>query len=642
MPFLQRFSEILEHEGKAQPDLILVRRILLLWLVPALVLAGFFTYLVSKGIHPWEHVLHLPNGVTDDPMSGRGRVARCTFFAASNEHARLALSRANGRAELWDSQKLERIKILDLPESAEPVDPEMPYQNSPHHLHFDQRGHLFLWADPQGIFEFDLSGDLVASRQIDVPFIRTLSVSPQGNQLAYSLQAPELVTWPETEKIDLPVLKNLNSGSQRLEWLPDGRHFLFNDFLSVSLFDAREKKVVFQHFGLEEDLPEPQDADIPKRAWTGFHIDSRLVRNGKRFVTAYSGNDMFDVHPEYHAIRFYDTLTGRSLKTHSLPEAPRAISVSGRGLLAVGMVTDFRSLVYLFDTESMEKVKELDFKLTNFFPSRIQLAPDHQTLFAGSNRSWLVDLNQKAAPVKIFDHLSNTQKALFSSDGDTLLTMQMNLDFDVWKKRRELNALGAMIHWEYWAVHLVCLVGFLGITVQMARATSGLKKKRLPVALWLVLVATALGLSGRVAGLLLDPTLHGVWGEGETTSIGQMVFHSLICLLWLRILVGLARLEPLWRKTALILYFLGGLVLTGLFAWIIWLLLQVPTDLVVGKFQEFVFENGWKPGLSHVPYLVATIGIILLVFGIWWLLFLSSTRRLFVPDPTPDAPSGSG
>lgn len=538
MPFLQRFSEILEHEGKAQPDLILVRRILLLWLVPALVLAGFFTYLVSKEIHPWDHVLHLPNGVTDDPMSGRGRVARCTFFAASNEHARLALSRANGRAELWDSQKLERIKILDLPESAEPVDPEMPYQNSPHHLHFDQRGHLFLWADPQGIFEFDLSGDLVASRQIDVPFIRTLSVSPQGNQLAYSLQAPELVTWPETEKIDLPVLK--------------------------------------------------------------------------------------------------------SLKTHSLPEAPRSISVSGRGLLAVGMVTDFRSLVYLFDTESMEKVKELDFKLTNFFPSRIQLAPDHQTLFAGSNRSWLVDLNQKAAPVKIFDHPSNTQKALFSSDGDTLLTMQMNLDFDVWKKRRELNALGAMIHWEYWAVHLVCLVGFLGITVQMARATSGLKKKRLPVALWLVLVATALGLSGRVAGLLLDPTLHGVWGEGETTSIGQMVFHSLICLLWLRILVGLARLEPLWRKTALILHFLGGLVLTGLLAWITWLLLQVSTDLVVGKFQEFVFENGWKPGLSHLPYLVATIGIILLVFGIWWLLFLPSTRRLFVPDPTPDVPSGSG
>lgn len=120
-----------------------------------------------------------------------------------------------------------------------------------------------------------------------------------------------------------------------------------------------------------------------------------------------------------------------------------------------------------------------------------------------------------------------------------------------------------------------------------------------------------------------------MWDEEETTSTGQTVFHSLVVFLWLRTVVGLARLVPMWRQTVLILHFIGGLVLTGLLAWIICLLFQDPTELMVGEFRNFVFENGWKPGLSHIPYLVAIMGIILLVFGIWCLLFLPSTRQIF-------------
>lgn len=298
--------------------------------------------------------------------------------------------------------------------------------------------------------------------------------------------------------------------------------------------------------------------------------------------------------------------------------------------MVIDEVTGFENLLYLFDSDTMEKVGELNFKLINSFPPRIQLSPDHTTLFVGSNLSWLVDLDDKAAPVKILDSPSNTQKALFTSDGDTLVAMQMNMDVDVWKKRRELNPLGALIHWKYWAVHLVCFTAFLGLTIQIGRRTSMLHRKRLPMALWIVLLAIALGLGQRLAGLLLDQTLYSVWGEGEPTSVRQMIWKSLILLFWLRILVGLTRLEPAWRKVALVLLFLGALILTGLFAWLTWLIFQVPADLLAHELQGNVFDNGWKPGFTQGSYLAAILGGILLVLASWWLLFQPSTRKHFV------------
>lgn len=40
----------------------------------------FFTFRLSGQINPWEHSLHIPSGVTDDPMTGTGLSGRFTFF----------------------------------------------------------------------------------------------------------------------------------------------------------------------------------------------------------------------------------------------------------------------------------------------------------------------------------------------------------------------------------------------------------------------------------------------------------------------------------------------------------------------------------------------------------------------------------
>lgn len=634
MPILQQFNEAIEERGSENPKRPTVWKLLLMWLIPVLGMAGFLTSRLSEEINPWEHVLHIPNGVTDEPMTGTGIAGRFSRLAISEDQSHFAFSRADGGAELWDLKELNPVEVLDLPEPADPVVPSEPWRIAPYHLHFDQRNHLFLWTSSQSIFEFDATGKLLTSRKMDDPFARTLAASPLGDQIAYSLHKPSLLTWPGCDQIEIPVLEPVNTSSQRLEWLPDGQHFLFNDHLSVTLMDTREKKVVFQHFGLGEELPEKSKGDSARREWTGFHVDSRLVLGGERFVSIYSGEDALGSDPGFHAIRFYETLTGKILKTHPLPEEPRGISVNDQGLVAVIMVSDtvtsFENLVHLYDSETVEKVGELSFKLINRFPPRIRLSPVDQTLFVGSNFSWLVDLDEKAAPVKLLDHPSNTQQALFTQDGETLLTMQINLDLDVWKKRRDFSPLGAMIHGEYWAVHLLCLAGFLGVAIQTARRTSVLKETRLPVALWFVVIVTALGLGGSLADLILGRTLHSVWGEYEGTSIGRMIWKSLILLFWLRILVGLARLESAWRKTALVLYFLGGLVLAAFFVWLVWLINQVPADLVSKEFENLVFENGWKPGLSQGPYLGAIVVFIVIIFGSWWLLFRPTTREHFV------------
>jgi hypothetical protein len=272
-------------------------------------------------------------------------------------------------------------------------------------------------------------------------------------------------------------------------------------------------------------------------------------------------------------------------------------------------------------------VGELTFDLVNNLPARIQLSPDEQTLFAGSNRSWLVDLNEKAAPVKILDHPSNTQKALFSSDGDTLVTMQMNLDVDVWKKRRELSSLGALIHWEYWAVYLVCLVGLAGMTVQMTRQSGKWHGFPVPIAVWIVALATAIGLGAHLGDLLLDRVLNQVWGENRPASVGRLIWQSIIGLLWLRILVGLVRLEPFWRKIALAVLMLGMILLLGLIIWFFSDQITAPEAMVDGPFhRDLTFSNGWKPGWSARPYLFGISLIIVFQAGCWWGLFRSASQ----------------
>lgn len=51
-PFLQRSGEPLDQEKKNKPKLVAVWKLLLLWLIPAHALGGFFTSRLAQVVHP--------------------------------------------------------------------------------------------------------------------------------------------------------------------------------------------------------------------------------------------------------------------------------------------------------------------------------------------------------------------------------------------------------------------------------------------------------------------------------------------------------------------------------------------------------------------------------------------------------------
>jgi hypothetical protein len=289
------------------------------------------------------------------------------------------------------------------------------------------------------------------------------------------------------------------------------------------------------------------------------------------------------------------------------------------------MSPDFQNLIHLFDAGTMEKTGELHFKLVSSFPPRIEASPDHRHLFVGSERSWLVDLADESAPVSLLKYPSNTQKARFTSGGETLVTMQMNLDIDVWKEHRELTPLGAMIHWEYWAVIATGMIGVVGLIIHVGRRTN----KQLPRLLWCAVLVLAGSLGLEIADLSLDPVLERVWEPNQENSVGRMIWKTLIALFWLRIIIGLVRLESGWRKTALVLTALGTVLLIGLTLWLWWVVRAAPAEAVKTALDQFTFANGWRPQFPTATVFSFILAANLALIGIWWLLFCPTTRAAF-------------
>jgi len=471
---------------------------------------------------------------------------------------------------------------------------------------------------------------------------RALAISPEGNKIAYSTPSPHIFNWPEGGDQAIPNFDHTNGGRQGFDWMPDNKRFLFNDHLSVSLINTEDLSLQYRHYGLNEKLPPKRASNDDHRGWSGFHLDSRLVMNGSRFVTVYQSDSFWDVdNPEHQKLRFYDTETGVTLAEHILPKNPRSLRVTDDGLVVVLMVGDFHNFIHLFDAESMEKIGALDFKLINKFPPRIEVSPDHQHLLVESNRSWLVDLTDVAAPVKLKEYPSNTLLGRFTSESKTLVTMQMNLDVDVWKKRRDLSPLGAMVHWEYWGIQAVGIVCMFGIFIQVGRSTQRLRGEALPLLLWGAVLLLALGIGQQLAGLFLDPILTRVWGTDYGVSVGKTVWKSLGILLWFRVLIGLVRLETAWRKVALVLTMIGGILMIAITGWLGWLLSQIPGDLIQAEINKLVLTNGWRPKFSSMTSLIWSGVSANGVAAIWWILFRAPTRRIFVASvkTNPLAPS---
>ena len=210
--------------------------------------------------------------------------------------------------------------------------------------------------------------------------------------------------------------------------------------------------------------------------------------------------------------------------------------------------------------------------------------------------------------------------------------LNANLDLEVWKKRRSLHRLGALIHWEYWAIFFAISLPILAYTIQLTKRTARLNSRKIILRLWIILTLLAISNGITIANIILDPILNQVWNEAPAHSIGRIIFKIFMILLWLRLLTGLARLEATPRKITLILFGTGFTISVATFVYLGWSIQNIPRELIQEALSKIDFQNGLKYNFTAKSlFFYFTLSLSLSAL-IWWFLFSKKTRDVFMPN----------
>ncbi|MEM7013981.1 MAG: WD40 repeat domain-containing protein [Verrucomicrobiota bacterium] len=616
------------------------------WLAGSVLLVWGLAWLLEQRVHPWERVREVPGGYDEGDYSSVTRHDNSSRISFDPTGERVALARPDGRFEIWALDPLEKLGAFGktIPEDERSED--HPALDGSRVYHIAETGDIFVEQNDEWQI-YDAAGELKQDFGAVRDWSDHLAISPDGKRIAgqTSIEFGVFDTETKTNR-EFEPWDYVNGGNQRLQWFSDNRRLLVNDHLSLIVIDAIEMKKVFRHLELDLRLPSPMipelgigrtDDEETRRKWGADLIDSQLVANEAKIVSLYEhGDSFFKTNSSSAAdrLRFYNADDGQLLVDHILDRPARSLFVSpDRTQVAVLFVEDLgeiRSHVAIYEADSGDLIKELDFKYCRSFPNHLTL--DHQNRFfiSYTEQTWMIDSAELVAAVKFHSWPVKIKEVAFHPSDELIITSTNAHNVHYWKKRRDLSRWGAWVLWEYWAAQFAALAGMIGLTIHLTRKTQArlaADGMKLPWTLWAVFLIGGLWLGGRISKMLVYPVVAEVW-EFDFTGLnwGWQVFAFVASLF---IFAHLVRLRNGARRFMMSVLILGLAYCAYLFV----LMFQAPSLAVLGEITLTEISQRADGLMLDLPMSFVLIsGLLLLAAPVFVLVVLwrKSVYNLFM------------
>jgi len=516
-------------------------------IILALCALAYSTWSFYQNVHPWKLVKTISNGHGDDAGS-RGDYMffhRPSTVALSPDGTEALLARPNGTCDVLDIASKKVVATVGTPISPDP-ELEYPGRSGSYDIRWLPSGNILI-TNGELLDLYDTSYNHLGRIENTAHFAH-IAVSPDETNIVESRHSLRLWT-PENGELRDLVLNgsSFNLGSQEFDWFSDSKRLLLHNSYSLHIYDVATGDVTVQIHPIDPkgDTSKAQLEELPKEHYNAayglsYFVDARLFSQDQKIVTIHSDDMPFRVSQACY-LRTYSTKNGELISQVELPDSPRSLTLSKDGTRAyVMMVPDFNNLIHVYDLETLTLERAINFKGGPAYPNRFTLL-DETTALVHNNNTFIVDLTQEAATIKLKSENTSCLDAVLTSDGNTLITSGKYKTINIWEKQREPGPAHHL--WQYWVSHASALVTLLTLTVTMLRNTQQKPTKLLTVSFTLLAIFLAIA----AANLVMAPAIDNVWHLGRAKTTSYWVTRvSLLALLTMAML-GTLKGKDGWR-----------------------------------------------------------------------------------------------